>query len=51
VEVEVDTVRVDEPDPPLIALGLKVLVTPEGRPVTASDTLPENPFRAFKFNE
>jgi len=40
------TVRVDDPDPPLIVAGAKLAVTPEGRPATLRETGSTNPPRA-----
>ena len=44
VVLDVVTVSVEEPEPPVMEGGLKVPVAPEGRPVTESDTVPLNPF-------
>src|SRR5690349_15641244 len=45
VAAEVETVRVDEPEPAMDA-GLNLPVAPLGKPVTLSDTVPVNPFTA-----
>ena len=37
------TVSVEEPEPPLIELGLKLPVAPVGKPITLKATLPVNP--------
>ena len=34
VEAEVDTLSVEEPEPPLIELGLKLALAPLGNPLT-----------------
>jgi len=43
VEVEVVTVRVEEPEP-VTEVGLNTPVVPEGSPLTPSMTVPVNPF-------
>src|SRR5581483_1561307 len=43
VEVEVEMVSVDEPEPPLTAVGLKVPFAPAGNPLTLKLTVPLNP--------
>jgi hypothetical protein len=44
VEVaEVETVNVDEPDPPLIEVGAKPALAPAGNPATLNTTLPLKP--------
>lgn len=45
VELVVDTVNVDDPDP-LIEDGLKLAVAPPGEPLTLKDTVPLKPFNA-----
>jgi hypothetical protein len=45
VELIVDTVRVDDPDP-LTEDGLKLPVAPLGSPLMLNDTVPLNPFKA-----
>src|SRR5262249_50826315 len=42
VEVEVVTVRVEEPDPPIEA-GLKLPLAPEGSPLALRETVPPKP--------
>ena len=36
----VETVSVDDPEPPLMEDGLKPAVAPDGKPLTLSETLP-----------
>jgi hypothetical protein len=43
VELVVEIVSVDEPDPPLTDAGLKLGVAPLGRPVAVNETLSVNP--------
>ena len=38
------TVKVEDPDPPVMGLGEKEPVVPEGKPVTFRVTFPVNPF-------
>ena len=45
VELVVDTVSVDDPDP-LIEAELKLSVAPVGRPLTLNDIAPLNPLKA-----
>ena len=40
VVLEVETFSVEEPGPPLIEVGLKLAVAPEGSPLTLSATVP-----------
>jgi hypothetical protein len=46
VLLAVVTVRVEEPDPPLIEAGLKLAFAPEGKLVALRATVPLNPFCA-----
>jgi hypothetical protein len=50
VELKVETVSVDDPEP-LIEVGLKLAVAPDGNPLALIDTLPLNPFRAVTLTE
>ena len=43
MEQSVDTVSVEDPDPPLIEAGLKLAVAPVGKPLTPKETLPLKP--------
>lgn len=40
VELPVVMVKFDDPEPPLIEVGLKVAVAPDGAPLAVSDTVP-----------
>jgi hypothetical protein len=44
VVLTVATLNAEEPDPPLMDVGLKLPVAPVGKPLTLSDTVPLNPF-------
>jgi hypothetical protein len=46
VFVAVVTVNMEEPEP-LTEVGLKLLVAPEGSPLSVKPTLPLNPFNAL----
>ena len=46
VVLEVVTVSVELPVPPVIVLGLKLAVAPVGNPATVSATSPVSPFTA-----
>ncbi len=41
--VLVETVNVDDPEPPVIGFGMKLPEAPEGRPLKERETLPVNP--------
>jgi hypothetical protein len=43
VVLEVETLRVEEPEPPLIDAGLKVPMAPAGSPLTLRLTVSLNP--------
>ena len=43
VELEVETVSVEEPEPPLTEVGLKLNVAPVGNPLKPKDTVPLKP--------
>jgi hypothetical protein len=43
VEVVVETLSVEDPEPPVIEVGLNVHVAPVGHPLTLRDTVPVNP--------
>jgi hypothetical protein len=43
VELIVEMVSVEEPEPPLTGDGLKLAVAPEGKPLALNDTAPEKP--------
>ncbi len=45
VELEVETLSVELPEP-TTELGLKLAVTPVGKPLTPNDTVPVNPLTA-----
>jgi hypothetical protein len=43
VELMVEMVSVEEPEPPLMDDGLKVAAAPEGKPLALNDTTPVKP--------
>jgi len=43
VEAVVETIKIEDPEPPLIEAGLKLAVAPVGKPLTTRDTVPVNP--------
>ena len=50
VELRVVIVRVEDPEP-LIVLGLKLALAPDGKPLALKLTLPLNPFKAVTVAE